>query len=96
MTSSKGRIVAMSSDTYRTDNPDHLAYHARNRERGRMSGQLRLRVRYKKYAMPWFDYLIVSKVEMESILEGTGWGSTGILIPMPHTTWQSSTKRSRK
>ena len=38
-----------------------------------MSGQLRLRVRYKKYAMPWFDYLTVSKVEMESILEGSGW-----------------------
>ena len=73
ITSSKGRVVAMTSDTYRTDNPDHLAYHARNRERGRMSGQLRLRVRYKKYAMPWFDYLIVSKDEMESILEGSGW-----------------------
>lgn len=73
ITSSKGRIVAMSRDTYRTDDPNHLAYHARNRERGRMSGQLRLRVRYKKYATPWFDYLIVSKAEMESILEGSGW-----------------------
>ena len=38
-----------------------------------MSGQLRIRVRYKKYVTPWFDYLIVSKDEMEDILEGTGW-----------------------
>ena len=73
ITSSKGRIVAMTNDTYKTDDPDHLAYHARNRDKGRMSGQLRIRVRYRKYATPWFDYLIVSKAEMESILDGSGW-----------------------
>jgi len=73
MTSRRGRIVAMSRDAYRTDDADHLAYHARNRARGRMSGQIRMRVRYRRYAMPWFDYLIVSKDEMEDILEGTGW-----------------------
>ena len=38
-----------------------------------MAGQLRMRVRYKKYVTPWFDYLLVSKDEMESILEGTDW-----------------------
>lgn len=38
-----------------------------------MSGQLRLRVRYKKYATPWFDYLLVSKDEMQNVLDGTGW-----------------------
>ncbi len=38
-----------------------------------MSGQIRLRARYKKYVTPWFDYLLVSKDEMEDILDGTGW-----------------------
>jgi hypothetical protein len=38
-----------------------------------MSGQLRIRARYKKHATTWFDYLMVSKPEMEKIVEGTGW-----------------------
>jgi len=71
--SAKGRIIAQSADVYKTDNPDHLSYHEFNRKRGRMAGQIRLRVRYKKYTTPWLDYLLVSKKEMESILEGTDW-----------------------
>lgn len=73
ITSENGRIIASTNDVYKTDNPVHLSYHEFNRKRGRMAGQLRLRVRYQKYATPWFDYLIVSKEEMENILEGTGW-----------------------
>ena len=38
-----------------------------------MSGQVRIRVRYKKYATPYFDYLMVSKEEMKKILKDTGW-----------------------
>lgn len=38
-----------------------------------MPGQLRLRVRYRNYASPWFDYLIVSPQELEALIEGTGW-----------------------
>ena len=73
VTSEKGRIIAQSSNVYKTDNPDHLSYHELNRKRGRMAGQIRLRVRYKKYVTPWFDYLLVSKEEMESILDGNDW-----------------------
>jgi SAM-dependent methyltransferase len=73
MTSAKGLIVASTRDTYKTDNPDHLAYHKLNRKRGRMAGQLRLRIRFRKCVGRWFDYLIVSKKEMEEILKGTGW-----------------------
>ncbi|MDE0317528.1 MAG: class I SAM-dependent methyltransferase [Candidatus Poribacteria bacterium] len=73
MTTTDGRIVAETMDPYQTENPAHLAYHEYNRERGRMSGQLRLRIRYKQYATPWFDYLFVSKSELEDILVGTSW-----------------------
>jgi SAM-dependent methyltransferase len=68
-----GRIVTSSNDPYATEDPSHLAYQARNRARGRMSGQLRLRVRYRDLVGPWFDYLIVSPDELVEIVEGTGW-----------------------
>jgi hypothetical protein len=38
-----------------------------------MAGQIRLRIRFKKYATPWEDYLMVSKEEMEQSIVGTGW-----------------------
>jgi SAM-dependent methyltransferase len=67
------RIAAASNDPYGTEDPAHLVYQARNRTRGRMSGQLRLRVRYRDLVGPWFEYLIVSPDEMAEIVEGTGW-----------------------
>ncbi len=73
ITSENARIITTSNDVYKTDIPVHLKYHEMNRKRGRMAGQLRLRVRYQEYATPWFDYLMVSPEEMEDILDGTGW-----------------------
>jgi SAM-dependent methyltransferase len=73
MTSKNAIIIAATNDVYKTDNPDHLNYQKANREKGRMSGQIRIRVRFEKYASKWFDYLMVSKEEMKAILEGTGW-----------------------
>ena len=55
------------------ENPDHVEYQAFNRQRGHMSGLLRLRIRYKKYVSQWFDYLFVSPDEMADIVKGTGW-----------------------
>jgi SAM-dependent methyltransferase len=68
-----GRIVASTVNPYETTDATHLAYQARNRSRGRMAGQLRLRVRYREIASPWFDYLLVSPAELEMLVEGTGW-----------------------
>ncbi|MGD2250428.1 MAG: methyltransferase domain-containing protein [Candidatus Methanofastidiosia archaeon] len=73
ITTKSGRIIAESRDPYQTDVPEHAEYQKFNTERGRMPGQLRLRVHYKKYVTPWFNYLIVSKDEMIDILAGTGW-----------------------
>lgn len=67
------RIVATSNDPSKTDDPVHLAYHERNRKRGRLPGQLRLRIRYRDLIGPWFEYLIVSPDEMAELVEGTGW-----------------------
>jgi SAM-dependent methyltransferase len=73
MTSEKARLIVESTDPYKTDIPEHFEYHEYNRQRGRMGGQLRLRVRYKTFRSPWFDYLLVSPQEMRQILDGTGW-----------------------
>lgn len=66
-------ILAGSMDLHQTDDPDHLAYHERNHDRGRLAGALRLRVRYKLAQTDWFDYLLASPDEMRSIVDGTGW-----------------------
>ncbi len=73
LTSDEGRIIAESLDPYQTDEEIHLAYHETNRRRGRMGGQIRVRVRYKLHRTPWFDYLLVSEEEMRGLLEGTRW-----------------------
>jgi SAM-dependent methyltransferase len=73
LTSERGRIVAETRDIYGTTDPVHLAYQERNRRRGRMSGQIRLRVRHGLAATPWFDYLMVSRAELEELVDGTGW-----------------------
>ena len=73
LTSERARIVAETRDVYGTTDPSHLRYHARNRSRGRMGGQIRLRVSYREHATPWFDYLMVSREELGDLLAGTGW-----------------------
>ena len=73
VTSADARILASSRDPYQTDDPIHRAYHRRNRSRGRMGGQLRLRVRHRTWATPWFDYLLVSPEEMRQLVLEGGW-----------------------
>jgi SAM-dependent methyltransferase len=67
------RIVASANDPYATDDPAHLAYQERNRRRGRMGGQIRIRVRRREIASPWFDYLLASPDEVTELVDGTGW-----------------------
>lgn len=78
------RILAESVNPYTTDNPDHLAYHEHNRRRGRMAGQLRIRIRHGNYRTPWFDYLLASPEEMAELAEGTGWELTRVIDEGEH------------
>lgn len=79
LTSPDGRIIAESNDIYRTTNSAHLAYQRFNRRRGRMSGQIRFRVRYHQLATPYIDYLMVSLDEMHKLVAGTGWHVSRVL-----------------
>ena len=67
------RIVAQGTNPYQTTDQAHLAYHERNRARGRMAGQLRLRIRYRRLASEWFDYLVCTPDELAGLLSGTAW-----------------------
>lgn len=73
MTSSQGRILASAIDPYHARDHNDLAYRRQNRKRGRLPGQVRIRVRYQTDATPWFEVLLVSKIEMARIIDDTGW-----------------------
>lgn len=73
MTSPDALIIAETIDPYKTTMKEHLDYHKANRAKGKLGGELRLRIRHKKYIGDWFDYLFVSKKELVHILENTGW-----------------------
>jgi hypothetical protein len=38
-----------------------------------MSGQIRIRVRFRDIKGPWFDYLLVSPTEMRDLAADAGW-----------------------
>lgn len=71
------RMIASGIDPYATDNPDHLAYHERNRERDRLAGHLRLRVRHGSVATSWFDYVFRSEAELAELLRDSPWRLAG-------------------
>jgi SAM-dependent methyltransferase len=73
ITSPDAQIIAGTRNPYKTDRPEHLEYHELNRRRGRLPGQIRMRVRYGKTVGEWFDYLFVSPEEMEEIVAETAW-----------------------
>jgi hypothetical protein len=67
------KILARSLDPYKTEDPVHLTYHRRNKALGRMGGQVRLRIRHRQWATPWFEYLLVSPQEMDALARRGGW-----------------------
>jgi SAM-dependent methyltransferase len=76
LTSKRARILAESRDVSSgglADAPWHVEYRRRNVERGRLPGQIRIRIRFRNIVGPWFDYPMVSPAEMRGILDGTGW-----------------------
>lgn len=73
ITTPNAKIIAGTRNPYKTDDAKHLEYHEFNRRRGRMAGQLRIRVRFGKMVGEWFDYLFVSPEELREILADTDW-----------------------
>jgi hypothetical protein len=72
-------VIASGVDPYDTTEPLHLAYDRWNRERGRMGGQIRMRVRHEALVGPRFDHLFLSRPArparpaLAALVEGAGW-----------------------
>jgi SAM-dependent methyltransferase len=71
--SDDGLVLASTLDPYDGAPPVHRSYHRRNRARGRMGGQIRIRARYQRLSTPWFDYLFTSVPELDRLIRNTGW-----------------------
>ncbi|GAB3948790.1 hypothetical protein GCM10027614_46520 [Micromonospora vulcania] len=72
------QIIAHGTDPYGTRDPLHTGYHERNRQRGRLGGQLRLRLRYRELGTEWFDYLVCSADEFAELVHGSAWQLTDV------------------
>lgn len=53
--------------------PEHTAYHDHNRTRGRLPGQVRMRVRSGTLATDWFDYLLAAVGDLERLIHPSPW-----------------------
>jgi SAM-dependent methyltransferase len=79
MTSPAARILGATMNPYASAPADHRRYQRWNRARGRLGGQLRIRVRHRTFATPWFDYWLASPAELRRAATGTGWRITELL-----------------
>jgi SAM-dependent methyltransferase len=72
-------VIASCRNPTATDNPVHLAYHERNRARGRPMGQVTIRVEYAGQVGPWFDLLLATSEEVSMLAGQAGWRVEQIL-----------------
>lgn len=68
-----GALVTSTIDPLDTDDPGHLAYHERNRERSRPPGLLSVRVGYREQLTDWFHLWLTTRDEIEEIASSSGW-----------------------
>ena len=76
MTSNDARIIVESRDVERrggAEAPWHRQYRERNIARGRLPGQIRIRLRFRDVIGGWMNYPMVSPDQLREILTGTGW-----------------------
>ncbi len=67
------RIIASGVDPYATEDPVHVAYQEVNRRQGRLPGQVRIRVRHRRLATEFFDYLLCSESELAALVNDSPW-----------------------
>jgi SAM-dependent methyltransferase len=87
-TDSGARILAQSTNPYCGGAPAFdRTYYRRNKEKGLLPGQSRLRTHYRGQVGPWSDWLFVSRHEMRVVLRGTGWRQTKIIGRLPSESY---------
>jgi SAM-dependent methyltransferase len=66
-------VVTDTVDPTVDNDADDLAYFERNVRIGRDLGLVRLRLRYGELATPWWDLLLVPRLDVDRLVRGTGW-----------------------
>lgn len=73
ITTPDARIFAGTRDVRETEEPAHLKYHKRNRERGWPIGQVTLKAEYLGTETDWWNLLMSTEEEMDALARKAGW-----------------------
>jgi SAM-dependent methyltransferase len=68
-----GKVVLTMIDPLATDDPDHLAYHARNRAAGRPPGLARARLEYRGALGDWWELWMPTEPELHAAAWAARW-----------------------
>jgi SAM-dependent methyltransferase len=68
-----GRLLFTMIDPLCRADAGHLRYHARNRDRGRPPGMIRMRVRYGELAGDWGELWMLTDEELQAAVDAAGW-----------------------
>jgi SAM-dependent methyltransferase len=68
-----GKLVVSMIDPLATSDPEHLAYHARNRAAGRPPGLTRMRVGYRGHLGDWQELWMPTPAEFAVAAQAAGW-----------------------
>lgn len=93
--STDGLLIFSCRDPLVTDNPLHLAYHKRNRERGLPPGLIRLRIIYRYLVDDWWDLLFVDPSTAEKFLENSGFKKIALYQEKGNSTFFLVAKKQR-
>ncbi|MEM1065771.1 MAG: class I SAM-dependent methyltransferase [Pseudomonadota bacterium] len=72
-TKAGGRLLVTGLDIAKTSAPHHLAYHQKNRDRGRPIGEIRMRFEYEGAVGAWVPWFHPEPPDMLTIAKNTGW-----------------------
>jgi hypothetical protein len=82
-TTPTARIVLDSVDPDAVSDAADLADEEQNRRRGRMPGQVTIRIRYGERVTPWYELLNVSPGELAELAGRAGWRVAQLLHGEP-------------
>ena len=68
-----GRLLCSMVDPLETDQPVHLEYHQRNRERGLPPGLTKIRMKYRGQADDWMFLWMPTEEELHEATKAASW-----------------------
>jgi ubiquinone/menaquinone biosynthesis C-methylase UbiE len=74
ITKENALIIAESTDPLCMSTKSSILYRNRNIIKNKLPGQTKIRLRFGEIVGDWFDFLFVSKSDLEDIIQNTGWG----------------------